>query len=283
MPQRNRSTPPTTVVPILVYPDVREAVSWLSRAFGFVERTRIGEGHRAQMSIGGDGAVIVAAAGGEQQPPIDGVVSALVRVRVDDVEARFEQARAHGAGVVERPTEREYGERDCTVEDLAGHRWQFAETRRDVAPEEFGCETVAPWPGATNLTPFLLFDGNCAEAMTFYRSCLGGELTVTRVGDTPMGEHAPPGQQHKVAYASLRSGSAELSATDWLHPTRMPKPGNTVAVYVQTEDDGELRAVFEKLAVGADEDLLDSLRDMPFGTYGHLADRYGVHWFFRRD
>ena len=37
-----------------------------------------------------------------------------------------------------------------------------------------------------NLSPFLLFDGNCAEAMAFYQSCLGGELTLTRVCDTPM-------------------------------------------------------------------------------------------------
>lgn len=35
-----------------------------------------------------------------------------------------------------------------------------------------------------NLTPFLLFDGNCAEAMKFYQSCFGGELTQTKVSDT---------------------------------------------------------------------------------------------------
>jgi uncharacterized glyoxalase superfamily protein PhnB len=45
----------------------------------------------------------------------------------------------------------------------------------------------------------------------------------------------------------------------------------------------ELRAIFDKLAVGADEALLEDLRDMPFGSYGHLADKYGVHWFFRGD
>ena len=132
-----------------------------------------------------------------------------------------------------------------------------------------------------NLTPFLLFDGNCAEAMAFYRSCLGGELTITRLGDTPMGIHAPPEQQHKVTYARLESDSVEFSATDWLHRTRVPKPGNTVAIYLQAADSRELRTVFDKLAVGADRDLLDDLRDMPFGAYGHLADRYGVHWFFR--
>jgi hypothetical protein len=43
----NRSVPPLTVVPILVYPDVRAAVTFLTTAFGFVERTRIAESHRA--------------------------------------------------------------------------------------------------------------------------------------------------------------------------------------------------------------------------------------------
>ena len=50
----NRSVPPPTVVPVLVYPDVHAAVTFLSAAFGFVERTRIGESHRAQMAVGDD-------------------------------------------------------------------------------------------------------------------------------------------------------------------------------------------------------------------------------------
>jgi len=144
--KHNRSVPPPTVVPVLSYPDVRAAVAWLSAAFGFAERTRIGESHRAQMSISADGAVIVAEHQGAK-PAQGDEVTHLVRVRVEDVTAQFERARAHGARVLEPPTEREYGERDCTMEDLAGHRWQFAETVRDVAPEEYGCKTVAPWPG----------------------------------------------------------------------------------------------------------------------------------------
>jgi len=142
----NRSIPPSTVIPVLVYPDVRQAVAWLSAAFGFAERTRIGESHRAQMSIGEDGAMIVADVRGEQQPPQEGVVTHVMKVRVENVEAWYERALAHGARVLEPPTDREYGERECTVEDLVGHRWQFTETVRDVAPEEYGCQTVAPWP-----------------------------------------------------------------------------------------------------------------------------------------
>lgn len=143
----NRSIPPSTVIPVLMYPDVREAVAWLSAAFGFAERTRIGEGHRAQMSIGEDGAMIVADVRGEQQAPHEGIVSHVMKVRVENVGAWYERARAHGARVLEPPTDRVYGERECTVEDLAGHRWQFTETMQDVAPEEYGCQTVAAWPG----------------------------------------------------------------------------------------------------------------------------------------
>jgi uncharacterized glyoxalase superfamily protein PhnB len=141
----NRSVPPVTVVPVLSYADVRAAVAWLTAAFGFTERTRIGESHRAQLSIGADGAMIVTERPEEQAWP-DAAARALVRVRVEDVDAQFERAREHGAQVLEPPVDRPYGERDCTVLDLDGYKWQFAESVRDVAPEEYGCETVAPWP-----------------------------------------------------------------------------------------------------------------------------------------
>ncbi len=140
----NRSLPTATVIPVLVYPDVRAAVAWLTEAFGFAERVRIGEDHRSQMRVGDDGAVIIADVRGERQPPQAGVETHLLKVRVADVDAVLERARSHGARVLEEPTEYEYGERECTVEDLAGHRWQFTQTIRDVAPEEWGGVTVEP-------------------------------------------------------------------------------------------------------------------------------------------
>ena len=143
--QANRSIPPVTVIPVLVYPDVRAAVTWLTSAFGFSERVRIGDAHRAQMSIGVDGAMIIADVRDEQRPPQGGFVTQLIKVRVDDVDAQFERVRAFGARILEAPTDQVYGEREFTVEDLAGHRWQFTQTMRDVAPEEYGCTTVDPW------------------------------------------------------------------------------------------------------------------------------------------
>src|SRR6185437_10678292 len=132
-----------------------------------------------------------------------------------------------------------------------------------------------------SLSPFLIFEGNCAEAMAFYQACLGGELTITKVGDTPMKAQVPAERHSQVAYARLQSGPLELSATDWQHPVRRPEQGNTVGIYLSGATYGQLRDIFDKLAAGADPDLLDDLRDLPFGSYGHLADRYGVHWFFQ--
>jgi uncharacterized glyoxalase superfamily protein PhnB len=135
--QSNRSIPSASVIPVLVYPDVREAVEWLTAAFGFAERLRIGESHRSQLSFG-DGAVIVGDVRGERRPPRPGEETHSVLVRVDDARAHCERARAHGAVIRTEPTDWEYGERQYEAEDPAGHRWIFSETLRDVDPAEWG-------------------------------------------------------------------------------------------------------------------------------------------------
>jgi uncharacterized glyoxalase superfamily protein PhnB len=139
----NRSIPAVTVIPVLIYPDVRAAVVFLSAAFGFVERVRIGEDHRAQLGCG-DGAVIVGDVRGDRRPPRPGEVTHSVMVRVEDVRAHCERAGAHGARIVMEPTNFEYGERQYIAEDPAGHQWTFSETLADVAPEEWGGESVIP-------------------------------------------------------------------------------------------------------------------------------------------
>jgi PhnB protein len=132
-----------------------------------------------------------------------------------------------------------------------------------------------------DLTPFLLFDGNCAEAMQFYHSCFGGDLTLTRLADTPMKAQMPPERHHKITYALLKSEAVEFSATDWLHPVHRRHQGNTTAMYVTGADLVELAPIFEKLREGADEEFLVELQEMPFGVYGRFTDRYAVEWYFR--
>lgn len=131
------------------------------------------------------------------------------------------------------------------------------------------------------LTPFLLFDGNCEEAMQFYQSCFGGDLALTHLADTPMRAHFPPGQHQKIAYAHLQSGSVTFSATDWLHPVHKRQQGNTSAMYVTGAGVEELSVLFQKLREGADQEFLVELQPMPFGIFGRFTDRYGVEWYFR--
>jgi len=138
----NRSIPSPTVIPVLTYPDVRAAVAWLTEAFGFSERLRIGEDHRSQMTVPGGGAVIIGDVRGERVPPRAGEVTQSVMVRVDDVPAHCEHARAAGARIVEEPVDFEYGERQYTAEDPAGHRWTFSQTLRDVDPAQWGGQLV---------------------------------------------------------------------------------------------------------------------------------------------
>ena len=132
--------------------------------------------------------------------------------------------------------------------------------------------------------PFLLFDGDCAEAMTFYHQCLGGELRLTKLGETPMKELFPIEKHSRIINAYLKSGDIEISATDWMaSPDFEPKKGNTYAIFVIGGSYDELKTVFDKLSEGADKDRFQYLHDMPFGTYGQFYDKYGFQWIFKGD
>src|SRR6202044_1458429 len=141
--KHNRSVPAATVIPVLIYPDVREAVGWLCAAFGFVERLRIGEDHRSQLRVG-DGAVIVAEPGGHHRPPTREAVAQYVMVRVPDARSHCERARAHGAVILAEPADYMYGERQYGAEDFAGHRWTFTETLSDTDPQTWGGQYLNP-------------------------------------------------------------------------------------------------------------------------------------------
>ena len=130
----------------------------------------------------------------------------------------------------------------------------------------------------TTLTPYLLFDGNCKQAMEFYKSCFGGDLTQIAVKDSPVKDSMPAFQHGKTLNARLKNGNVELSASDWLLLDRPRVPGNTVCLYLNAETRQELSALFERLSEGGD--VTDPLKEMFFGTYGALNDQFGVRWMF---
>ncbi|WP_348261827.1 VOC family protein [Telmatobacter sp. DSM 110680] len=129
------------------------------------------------------------------------------------------------------------------------------------------------------LTPYLLFDGTCHDAMEFYRTVFGGNLTSIKVKDSPAKDHMPAFQQEKTINARLRSDAIEISASDWLMLNRPRIPGNTVCLYLSGGTFDELKTLFNKLSDGAE--VTDPLKEMFFGAYGALNDKFGVRWMFQ--
>ena len=130
----------------------------------------------------------------------------------------------------------------------------------------------------TTLTPYLLFDGTCREAMEFYRGCLGGELVITAVKDSPAKEQMPASQYDKTLHARLKSSNVDISASDWLRADQTPVRGNTACLYLTGGTVQELRFLFENLSAGGE--VTEPLSQQFFGTYGALNDKFGVRWMF---
>ena len=65
------------------------------------------------------------------------------------------------------------------------------------------------------LCPYLFFNGNCAEAFTFYAECLGGKVEATfHYGDSPMAEQVPPEWRNKMMHARVVVAGHELMGAD---------------------------------------------------------------------
>jgi uncharacterized glyoxalase superfamily protein PhnB len=131
----NRSIPRSTVIPVLAYPDVNQAAAWLSDAFGFTVRLRIGN-HRVQMNIG-DGAVVLRERRHEEENAPLGIAHS-VMVRIEDADAHCKVARQRGARITQEPVTYPFGERQYNAVDIAGHHWTFSESVKDVTPENWG-------------------------------------------------------------------------------------------------------------------------------------------------
>jgi uncharacterized glyoxalase superfamily protein PhnB len=136
----NRTVGTANVVPVLVYPDVGKAVDWLSDVLGFEEMWRVGN-HRARLQYG-NGIVVAADAGEEygRRAPEPGETTHThgVMLHVEDVDAHHDHARQAGATILTTPTDFPYGERQYTVEDLAGHHWTITQSIADLTPEDWG-------------------------------------------------------------------------------------------------------------------------------------------------
>ena len=126
-----------------------------------------------------------------------------------------------------------------------------------------------------NLTPYFTFDGNCREAMNFYRDCFKGEITQIQTfaeANMPVDEK----MKSHILHAEMRAGEILLMASDGMADF-VAQPGNNVSLTVNLTDVKEEERLFAALAAGGKVSM--PLQDTFWGArYGMLTDRYGVNW-----
>ncbi len=260
----NRTMPPCTIIPELVYDDVLAAMRWLCDTFGFAERWHAGD-HRAQLSFAGGTVAITEPRTSRALP---GPISLVVRV--DDADAHCAHARARGASIVAEPRDFAYGERQYTAEDLGGHRWCFSQSISDVVPEDWGGTSgpalqAGASPAGTQISVMLIVpDGDAA--VSWYCDALGAEVlwdlggvAGLRVGGAPF---------------FLHEANPDNDAED--SPDQIGQTSVRVEVFVDDPDALVERAV----AAGARQGSPVTAHEVPWGTHrqGGFHDPFGHRW-----
>ena len=128
---------------------------------------------------------------------------------------------------------------------------------------------------AVRLNPYLNFRDDAREAMTFYQSVLGGDLTISTFGEYQASED--PAEQDKVMHAQLETPDGlVLMAADT--PNSMEhRPQAGVSVSLSGDDEARLRGYWESLSDGGT--VVMPFEKAPWGdTFGMCVDRFGTNW-----
>lgn len=124
------------------------------------------------------------------------------------------------------------------------------------------------------LAPYLFFQGNCREAMEFYKDVFGGELKIQTMNEVPPEAQMPEADPNDVMHARLDGGLAVLMASDSKNAS--PKAAK-IELSLSGSDEAQLREVFDKLAEDGKVNM--PLSKMFWGDlFGQLSDKYGVDW-----
>jgi PhnB protein len=127
----------------------------------------------------------------------------------------------------------------------------------------------------TRLNPYISFETEAREAMQFYQSVFGGELTMSTFAEFEMAEDAS--EAEKVMHAQLDTPNGlTLMGADT--PNAMPfESGSRITISLSGDDETQLRGYWDRLVEGGRVTL--PLEQAPWGdSFGMCTDRYGVNW-----
>jgi len=127
-----------------------------------------------------------------------------------------------------------------------------------------------------NVISYLTFNGNCREAMEFYKACVGGELNFQTIGESPMSEKMPKKMKNSILQATLTNGNVVIMATD-ITPQNGLVKGNNISLMLDCSSEAEIETLYKKLLVGGHAN--HPLEDTFWGAlFGDVTDKYGIHW-----
>ncbi|HKR07203.1 MAG TPA: VOC family protein [Bacteroidia bacterium] len=128
----------------------------------------------------------------------------------------------------------------------------------------------------TRINSYLTFNGNCREAMTFYKECLGGELTLQTIGESPLSEKMPKQMKDCILHSTLTKGTLVLMGSDMVSEKGLVK-GNSVSLSLNCSSEEEIKNCYAKLSSGGKAD--HALENTFWGAlFGDLTDKFGNHW-----
>ncbi|HWJ90877.1 MAG TPA: VOC family protein [Flavisolibacter sp.] len=131
------------------------------------------------------------------------------------------------------------------------------------------------------INAYINFNGDCREAMNFYKDCLGGTLTLQTVAGSPIEAQCPPTMKDQILHASLNRNELVLMGSDMTGPGGFVK-GNNMALNVNCGSEEEINQFFSRLSAGGQ--VIDPLKIQFWGAmFGVLTDKFGIRWMFIYD
>lgn len=128
----------------------------------------------------------------------------------------------------------------------------------------------------TQINAYLNFNGNCREAMTFYKECLGGELKLQTVEESPVANQMPPEAGKTILHSTLVIGNSVLMGSDMAGPNGLTR-GNAISLTLECGSEAEILKFFSRLSAGGK--ITHPLQEEFWGaTFGHLTDKFGINW-----
>ena len=133
----------------------------------------------------------------------------------------------------------------------------------------------------TQINSYLTFSGNCREAMEFYKECLGGDLTLQTIGESPLADKLPPQMKESILHSTLTKGTLQLMASDMVAEQGLMK-GNAVSLMLNCSSEDEINRFYANLSRGGE--ATHPLENSFWGAlFGDLTDKFGNHWLLHYD